>query len=576
MAAIHASSPVTMSSVRQSTATTLQLQMSDILWMFLVLPAAGACGSMLWLSFFPHNLGWPAWFALVPLLALVRWPMPTWVSLLAAMFAGVAFLVPALQWMRVAHPMMRPAWFALAAYCALYFPIAIWLLRRCDRIGAPMALAAPVVWVSMEYLRSHFLTGFAWYFLGHTQHDFLAIIQVTDLGGVYAVSFLVAAVNGAIFDVLCRLGFVQRLLKLSAPRGPVFRPAIAVAALFAASLGYGAWRLNQNDFAEGPRVTLLQSNIPQDIKNERNAGGNSANQLVQHTKDLTDKLLREKTQTDLIIWPETMFTQEWLAIEDGTPPDDLPPDLPKEIAYGTKTVASVAKYSRAHVLLGLNTVQFGPGLKKERFNSALLVHRDGPVLGRYDKIHRVLFGEYLPMRQTLPFMKVFSPYPHDYSLTAGKRFTRFNLPTNRGEFRFGVLICYEDSDPLLARQYANDTDDGPPVDFLVNISNDGWFDGTEEHELHLAICRFRAIEARRAVVRSVNMGISAAIDGNGRVIALPGASWAASKKVAATVTTTVPIDTRTSLYARVGDCFAVACALGCIALVIASRQRASR
>ncbi|HLQ46364.1 MAG TPA: nitrilase-related carbon-nitrogen hydrolase, partial [Planctomycetaceae bacterium] len=117
----------------------------------------------------------------------------------------------------------------------------------------------------------------------------------------------------------------------------------------------------------------------------------------------------------------------------------------------------------------------------------------------------------------------------------------------------GVLICYEDSDPDLARRYAVADADGEPADFLINISNDGWFDGTAEHEEHLAICRFRAVESRRSVARAVNMGISAVIDGSGRVVALPRPTWAQSKKIADVVTAEVPIDHRFSLYAHWGD-----------------------
>src|SRR5205807_4396374 len=91
--------------------------------------------------------------------------------------------------------------------------------------------------------------------------------------------------------------------------------------------------------------------------------------------------------------------------------------------------------------------------------------------------------------------------------------TRFQL----GDFRYGVIICYEDTDPFLARQYASAAADGPAVDFLINISNDGWFDGSSEHAEHLAISRFRAVETRRPLARAVNMGISAIIDSNGRV-----------------------------------------------------------
>src|SRR5262249_2482995 len=121
----------------------------------------------------------------------------------------------------------------------------------------------------------------------------------------------------------------------------------------------------------------------------------------------------------------------------------------------------------------------------------------------------------MPLVETFPWLNVFSPYGDaEYSIAPGERFTRFPV----GEHKFGVVICFEDSDPDLARQYAGG-DGSPTADFIVNISNDGWFRGTSEHEEHLAISRFRAVECRRSLARSVNMGISAVIDGNGRVLA---------------------------------------------------------
>jgi apolipoprotein N-acyltransferase len=161
-------------------------------------------------------------------------------------------------------------------------------------------------------------------------------------------------------------------------------------------------------------------------------------------------------------------------------------------------------------------------------------------------------------------MNRFAPYDGPYSVRPGESFTRFPL----GPFRFGVIICYEDTDPLLARQYVRFSGDDPPVDFLINVSNDGWFDGSSEHEEHLAICRFRAIECRRSIARAVNMGISAVIDGNGRVIALPEPTLAESKKVAAVLTAVIPIDRRFSLYAAWGDWLPWGC-WGLLALALA-------
>src|SRR5262249_13883707 len=146
---------------------------------------------------------------------------------------------------------------------------------------------------------------------------------------------------------------------------------------------------------------------------------------------------------------------------------------------------------------------------------------------------------------TIPIMKWLSPYEEEnqYGITPGKQFTSFTIP--RTAYRFGVLICYEDSVPHLAPDYLRGSE---PPDFFVNISNDGWFKGSSEHEQHLVAARFRAIECRRALARSVNMGISAVIDGNGRLVAMPGPTWGQSKDIATVVTAAVPLDKRWSLY----------------------------
>src|SRR5262249_17326170 len=141
------------------------------------------------------------------------------------------------------------------------------------------------------------------------------------------------------------------------------------------------------------------------------------------------------------------------------------------------------------LLIGINcSVRIGHD-KFLRYNSALFTRANGEVAGRYDKIHCVPFGEYVPLKDLLPWMNWLAPYDFDYSVHAGEKFTRFG----HGDYQFGVLICYEDTDPYLARQYVRGDTGGPPANFLLNISNDGWFRGTSEHEEHLAICRFRAI-----------------------------------------------------------------------------------
>jgi apolipoprotein N-acyltransferase len=294
--------------------------------------------------------------------------------------------------------------------------------------------------------------------------------------------------------------------------------------------------------------------------------------VLGHYVALTNRAAAQDPRPDLIAWPETSYPADWMDLSADFPPERLNPHFGQgKAGHPEKPItedpdwrtrvrkhlnADALAYARAwrtEVLLGLNAQVLSPDERVQRYNSAILIGKDGQVAGRYDKVHRVPFGEYVPLRDWFPFMNRFAPYDFDYSIRPGEHLARLPLRTEQGEYHFGVIICFEDTDPDLARQYVRDDGGEAAADFLLNISNDGWFKGTREHEEHLAICRFRAVECRRAVARAVNMGVSAVIDGNGRVVALPGPTWAESKKVPAVLTAVVPLDRRASLYARWGD-----------------------
>src|SRR5262249_50917768 len=135
--------------------------------------------------------------------------------------------------------------------------------------------------------------------------------------------------------------------------------AVVVILIVAASLGYGAWRLSQNDFAAGPRVCMLQSNISQDIRNDRGddnqRGESSMNYILQQTQNLTDSVVQSAVNPDLIVWPETTYPDDWITSVEGTPPNELPPHYAEAVKDRREFLARLTKYSRANVLLGLNT-----------------------------------------------------------------------------------------------------------------------------------------------------------------------------------------------------------------------------
>jgi apolipoprotein N-acyltransferase len=516
---------------------------------------------LLWLSYYPAACGWLGWVALVPLLCLVRIQASSRVIYLSAWLGILVFFAAVIQWMRVADWRMYFTWLGLTFYCSWFVLLGLYLIRSLDRrTRLPLVVTVPAVWTALEFARAHLLTGFPWYYLAHTQHQYLVLIQISDLGGAYGVSFLVAALNAFVFELLQLLPALRLGLgvvpKLSSHRALAFQ-GVGIALLLAATIAYGEWRMSQNSFEPGPKLALLQGNLDQRIRNQASSKDDAkiaVAEIVKHYEHLSDQAILSRPE--MIVWPETSYPSGWYEVSPDLPRDRAPPEWILISGDSAAVARNIGRRWRTNVLLGTNGYVLRADERPESFNSAILIRPDGQVAGRYDKIHRVPFGEFVPFRDWLPWMNKFAPYDFDYSISSGRQQTRFSLE----RYHFGVLICYEDTDPYLARQYVRDGPE-PKVDFLVNISNDGWFDGTSEHEEHLAICRFRAVECRRAVARAVNMGISAIIDGNGLVVALPGADLAHSKKVAAVLTGAVPIDRRQSLYAQWGDWLPWSCGI---------------
>jgi apolipoprotein N-acyltransferase len=583
--------------------------------LLLALTTAG----LLYLSYFPVGLSWLAWFALVPLLVLVRMPARPWRIYLSAYVGGLAFFWPVLQWLRVADPRMYATWAALATYSALYVPIALFLVRALDRrAGLPLPVTLPIVWTAVEFFRSSFIGlfasllqgshrhdwpgGFSWYLLGYTQHDVLEVIQVADLAGVYAVTFLICVINALLFEVLFARAWFRAWFVGGAARADqvggrlgLLGQGLAVLALFLATLVYGSYRLHQDTQVPGPRVALLQGNLEQRIRiqasdgSDRDGSKEAQNTMLKHYYDLADEAARHRP--DLVVWPETSYPGHWVEMSPGVP------------TRGSEMLAVyVAHRWRTDVLLGISGCVYDEDGWPHGYNSAVLINRSGNCVGRYGKIHRVPFGEYVPLRHSVPWLNRFAPYDFDYSVQPGEEFTRFPMVDREGnQFTFGVVICYEDTVPEMARPYGGG-DGRAPADFVVNISNDGWFDGTAEHDEHLAICRFRAVETRRSVARAVNMGISAVIDSNGRVLQpgknkgsedvpvwdvpaesqapLPVSEWAGFKQVQGVLLATIPIDNRPSLYARWGNWLPWSCwgliAVGLVVPFFSRRPRTVR
>jgi apolipoprotein N-acyltransferase len=421
-----------------------------------------------------------AWIWLVPALCcgLVRTPRG---ALADGWLAGTVFYLVLLRWLdhtflhfsAIPWPLTWLPITALAAYCALYLALtaaAVAWLR--DRIGAAAALGlVPVLWVAGEWLRGHLMGGFPWGLLGYSQHAVLPVIQIAELAGVYGVSFLIALVNAAL-AALIGVGWRRAA------------PVIAVAGLLlVGSLGFGWSALRRQDPAAGGpvQVGLIQPSIEQTLKWDP----------AYHARilDTYEALTREaaRSRPAVILWPETATT---IFLRGD----------PALLAWLTRLSGELG----TPLLIGSIDREDGPAGKF--LNSAFLLMGQG-ITGKYDKIHLVPFGEYVPLGWLLGFVRGWAEFISDFG--AGKTETVFRLGEDA---RFGTVICYEVIFPELFRGFV-----AGGAEFMGNITNDAWFGRTSGPWQHLGMLPLRAVEHRVAIARAANTGISAFVDPSGRV-----------------------------------------------------------
>jgi apolipoprotein N-acyltransferase len=521
------------------------------------LAAGMTAGLVLWSAFPPVEWSWLAWVALVPLFWLAIQTGPRLRLYLGAWAGGLVFWLLSVEWIRLTDPTAWLAWLAMALIFSLWWPSFLALARLAVfRLDLPLMIAAPILWVGMEYIRAHVLTGFPWYYVGHSQYRFLTLIQIADTTSALGVSLLVAVINAWIVDLLSLplLRRSSRGLRLTA------RQTVrlwTVTLLMGGSLVYGAYRLSTAHFRTGPRLALLQTNFEQRYK----MGGDPL-LILERLENLVQHAAVAEPRPDLIVWPETAYPYGFIAIDPATSGRELARQLgliSSEIvaANWIDKKEKIAVHLHAlcdsvgiPMLVGALYYDHRPG-GFSKYNSALLFEPTVEAIQAYHKIHLVPFGEFIPFLDTMPWLTIFTPYRNGYvpMLTFGQDPIVLSL----GPYRMAIGICFEDTVPHVIRRFFRGRPDGRQPDMLINLSNDGWFHGSSELDMHLAVSVFRTIEHRVPLARAVNTGISALIDGNGEIRdTLP-------RLTERVLSVTVPLDDRTSNYTVLGDWLGMFC-----------------
>ncbi len=502
-------------------------------------------GILLFLSVPTYGL-WPLmWIATVPELYVARVAGTPRRAFLYGWLTGTVANAGGFYWMdglleRFGHmPAIEalPIMALLVGYQGLAFAFLSWGVRRAsDRTRAPLVLLAPLVMVAVELLMPQIFP----YYLGFSQAFVPVLIQIADLTGPLGVTALMLTASGALAD----------LLFSPSRRAPgAFRGVAIAGALLLLDLGYGALRMHQADArrAAAPKVKtgLVQANVG---ILEKWDPVEFAHLLAIHQRASAEL---ERAGAELVVWPESSY----------------PYALPRTFAhdFGVEDARMVRRGFDTPLLFGALTRTVGPPrTRADRYpyNTALMMDAAGNATGSYDKVFLMIFGEYIPFYDQIPWFTELVPEASNFS--RGSEPASFPLHTAAGDFKLGPLICYEDILPSFARRVAKLSPNA-----FVNITNDAWFGRTAEPYQHLALAVFRSVEHRLEMVRAVNTGVSAHIDAAGRVRAKTESVDPAEEPQAPPTTLLVDLAMLPGggLYRTLGDLFGFLCLIGLGALL---------
>ena len=493
---------------------------------------------MLYLSFPVYNLNYLAFFALVPIFFIV-YTTNLKKTIIYGIVTGFAFNAFYLFWMNAYLAVVGVSFVTLVF--GSYFVISLILIYLTSKLFPRYrVIITPIIWISIEYVRSFGFLGFTFGGIGYTQHNFLRFIQISDIGGEALVSFIIVFFNASIAHILAILVENKRSFKnINGLNIKNVLPLFASVILIFISLIYGSIELNK-PFPKKPsmKIALIQA-----LSSPRTRWKEEKWKTLKRLTDLSMKAYMKNKDVDLIVWTET-------AIRTSLRPNFI---------YGTPYHMRIQRLIRllhTYFIIGspdnfnvrkkgavnpkhLSAVYPTKGEEEIWTNSAYFLNSNGEIIGKYDKIKLTPFGEHFPLGKKIKFLqKILNKFTDSAGFTPGNQYKVFSY---KG-MKFGVVICWEGTYGYFIRKFVK-----KGADFIINISNDMWTKTKAGHYQHFTITKFRAIENRIWYVRAGNDGVTAFINPHGEVVkSLP------IKKPGYLVGTVGPKEF-TTIYTRVGD-----------------------
>ena len=488
----------------------------------------------------PYNYDLIAWIGLAPLLYALRRTGLLGGAILS-LLAGVLFYILTFSWAGAIVEIGIVNWLLfMVAPLSLYFlvfGIFYGLISR--SIGPWIIVGAPVVWVALEYARSNlYFLALPWNLLAHSQYHNLPVIQIADVTGVYGISFLIVMVSQLLSKVPELFAFGKTAMSSDSVEPSnnynwtVQISVVAVALVLA--LSYGWYKLSLSYGNKHFRVALIQANL---LTRDNMPYADQVAHLNGYVQ-LTRAAAAEKPE--LIVWPASSI-----------------PAAIKTSRLVRQTIVQLARETKTYLLVGgAGYEKLGPQRIEERTysNSEFLISPAGHLKGQYDKIRLLPFNEYVPLKGKIKWPGLIATIEKDF--LPGESFTIFQV----SDAKFGSPICWENLFPDHFRRFVKEG-----ANFMVSVTNEGFYGPTAAPHQTLAINIFRAVENRVAIARAATTGVSAFIDPDGKIVDRVRDSSGNDLFVSGILVRDVPLSDKKTFYTVYGDVFAY-CAIG-IALV---------
>lgn len=486
-------------------------------------------GLLISLSFPPFDLGFLAWFGITPFLYVLRQKtIPDAAGI--GFFFGVLFGLGTCYWIYSLEHVGPLGFILWQLGFGLYYLLFGTLYRTlCRRIGSWVIIGAPALWVALEYTRANlFFLSCPWSLMGHSQYQYLSVIQIADITGVYGISFILVMLNQLVsqkMEYLIRYQSSKNRLKNPANGSQCKQHIIIGGCIIVLLFSYGWVRKATQNSTDSIRVALVQGNVLVD-------NGMTYEEKKAHL-NVYDRLTIEAAQQkpDLIVWPATSLP--------------APPRTNRLVGY---TVRDIARSAGAYLLVG------GAGYDKVApkrkgvlpfSNSEYLIRPSGGHAGQYNKMHLLAFNEYVPLQGIIRWPQWITTLQE--SFLPGEEYTLFHI----SDATFGSPICSEN---LYSDHFRRFVKKG--AQFMVSATNEGFLRNTVAPYQTLAMNVFRAVENKVTVARAATTGISAFISPSGEILEKIQDENKNAISLSGVLVRDIPLSDKKTFYTRFGDIFA--------------------